>query len=119
MRRCPRISPIAVDGRDTGKKGDLAAGQDAKLRQTGYERYGDDRADAFDRGEDLVAALQAGVFRRERRDGGLEALDQAGLSVKLGLQQPFESRARGGGAVLPIASVFASCPNASASFLDR
>ncbi len=61
------LAGIAIDGRDAGKEGDLSAGQDAKLRQTGRQRCGDDRA---------------------------------------------PTRAS-------IASVFASCPNASASFLDR
>ncbi len=87
------LAGIAIDGRDAGKEGDLSAGQDAKLRQTGRQRCGDDRADALDRGEDLVAALQASVFRKDRGDGGFETLDQTGLSVKLGLQQPFKSQA--------------------------
>ena len=82
------MSPrIAIHGRDAGQRCDLAARQRAKLWQARRKRRGNDRADAFDRGKKLQTPLQAGVFYRKRRNGGLKAGDQAGLRFELSHEQ--------------------------------
>jgi hypothetical protein len=75
--------------------------QSAKLRQTRHKRRRNHRADAFDRGEKFATPPQAGVPRQKRRDGGLKAGNQAGLSFELSLQQTLQNGAcSGGGLVL-------------------
>ncbi len=88
---------VAIHGRDAGKGCNLSATQQAKLRQAGHKRHGDDGSDATDRGKDIATPLQAGVFREKNLESRLKTCDQAGLGAELRFQQALQNRACSGG----------------------